>query len=998
MRLLRVQTLQSFQFYDETDTPNYAILSHTWSHDEYTYQELVSNASKEKQGYQKLLSFARQAANDGFEFVWLDTCCIDKTSSAELSEAINSMFHWYQRAGQCYVYLDDVSVQADLPDDWVTILGDGSSASNRDKFLSWDAQFRRARWFTRAWTLQELIAPPKVIFFSREWRRLGTKDSLQEVISRITKIDSQVLQGAKLSNYSVEERLAWAEHRQATRVEDGAYCLLGLFDINMPLLYGEGNRAYERLAQQITMVTEGYRQFTNKDHALLRAEVSRSGIAEARRVLDLLRLDRKPSAQEATSTLGWKAASKKRPGDEQQTGSGQRSTKKPKADQGKTSGSIPQISDNGQSDMESPDETVGRSRSNSPLPAPATNLDPQQYRVITLKAGVKDDPLKGSLNTCSFANSTAYYAVSYVWGDEPALHPIVLNGQTRYIRTNLYHALKRIRQPVGDIRLWVDSVCIKQDDEAEKKAQVRQMAQIYRNAVGVMVWLGEKDSTSDLGLDLIAKILDSNYRWSSGWWADYGFMALSRLLDRPWFSRRWVLQEAAASNNTTIFCGDRQVHMGAFSDAVNLVRSKLTRTPSPDLSTEEISSFVWLEIFKDSPAIRLLDIIETIVRRTTLPLELLVDLARFSITTDRRDVIYSLLSLAREPTTHTAHLDVRASPALVEPDYGRTVLDVYAEFVEQCVHRTKSLDIICRPWAPPYRRQPVLSTSDALDTRSLPSWVSTTNRLPFGDPCLKLAYRQHGKALVDANVKIYTFSSDRQPVVVFGRDAHQAYNGSLRVRGLILGTVERTSMRMASAVIAKECLNILTSSNDAQSIPQRPFSVPDVVWRTMCADRDDQGKPAPIYYRSAMSQLLQLSSERLKSSDDIVSHNPLEDISSIDVEELLETDLRDHVRTYLEIVRDVIWNRRTFRAGAVPKFSNFPLVGLAPQGAKAGDVICLLFGCTVPIVLRKQQRSTAEVHWRLIGDAYVDGIMDGEIIETCEPALLSAVEQEFDLR
>lgn len=205
--------------------PPYAVLSHTWGDDEVTFGDLTSSTSsyREKQGWRKIEYCCAQAGEENLEFFWIDTCCIDKSSSAELSEAINSMYAWYQKAIVCYAYLSDVS-------------------SN---------DLTKARWFTRGWTLQELIGPKEVIFFSSDWERIGDKRNLTAELSQITGIVESVLAGGDPYEVSVAQRMSWAAQRVTTRVEDIAYCLLGLFDVNMPLLYGEGMKAFQRLQEEI---------------------------------------------------------------------------------------------------------------------------------------------------------------------------------------------------------------------------------------------------------------------------------------------------------------------------------------------------------------------------------------------------------------------------------------------------------------------------------------------------------------------------------------------------------------------------------------------------------------------------------------------------------------------------------------------------------------------------------------------------------------------------
>ncbi|KAH7305364.1 hypothetical protein BKA65DRAFT_560173 [Rhexocercosporidium sp. MPI-PUGE-AT-0058] len=194
--------------------------------------------NKGKAGYGKIQFCGEQARRDGLQYFWLDTCCIDKSNAVELQEAINSMFRWYRDATKCYVYLPDVSRPRTDPadesnDDWVSI-------------------FRKSEWFRRGWTLQELIAPASVDFFSKEGELLGNKVSLEQHIGEVTGIPTKALRGSPLSDFSVDERLSWAASRETFRQEDKAYSLLGIFNINMSLIYSEGKEnAFRRLKKKI---------------------------------------------------------------------------------------------------------------------------------------------------------------------------------------------------------------------------------------------------------------------------------------------------------------------------------------------------------------------------------------------------------------------------------------------------------------------------------------------------------------------------------------------------------------------------------------------------------------------------------------------------------------------------------------------------------------------------------------------------------------------------
>ncbi|KAF2021407.1 HET-domain-containing protein, partial [Aaosphaeria arxii CBS 175.79] len=226
---------------EESDIPPYAILSHTWGDDgdEVTYQDMIDQTGKNKIGYAKLTFCVQQVAVDDLQYFWIDTCCIDKSRSAELSEAITSMFRWYERSAHCYVYLSDVSMNKRKADD------DGCLSTL-------PSSFKTSRWFTRGWTLQELLAPPRLTFFSREGKEFGDKSMLLQQLHEITQLPIKALQGTPLRQFPIADRLNWNKTRQTKRSEDMAYSLLGIFGISMSAIYGEGGKmAMKRLQREI---------------------------------------------------------------------------------------------------------------------------------------------------------------------------------------------------------------------------------------------------------------------------------------------------------------------------------------------------------------------------------------------------------------------------------------------------------------------------------------------------------------------------------------------------------------------------------------------------------------------------------------------------------------------------------------------------------------------------------------------------------------------------
>jgi hypothetical protein len=252
MWLINATTLR-LEGFKGLEPPEYAILSHRWGDEEVTFQDISDGQPEGKKGYQKIQGAAAQARMEGLAYIWVDTCCIDKTSSAELSEAINSMFAWYRDASICYAYLDDVPSQVrglrDIPPD------DKLTDKELEEVLR--SPFAKSKWFTRGWTLQEFIAPWEVKFYNCQWQGIGTKRQLKRMLRHITGIDEDIIiHQRELRDVCVARKMSWAARRTTTRIEDTAYCLLGLFDIHLPLLYGEGANAFIRLQQEIIRVSD----------------------------------------------------------------------------------------------------------------------------------------------------------------------------------------------------------------------------------------------------------------------------------------------------------------------------------------------------------------------------------------------------------------------------------------------------------------------------------------------------------------------------------------------------------------------------------------------------------------------------------------------------------------------------------------------------------------------------------------------------------------------
>lgn len=259
IRLLNAKHFLSTESYKHPDEEErshqqsspYVIISHVWRKSEVVYKDIEQlKKLKASQSWEKSDSAAKidgackkviEYSKGKIVYLWLDTVCIDKQNPAELSSSINSMYQWYKKAEVCFAYLDDYPA-TEVP------------------------EFTQSNWFTRGWTLQELVAPRNVIFFDKHWREIGDKERLQPSLTSRTKINGKfLLRPQDISRASIGQRMSWFSGRKTTVPEDTAYCLLGLFGVNMPLLYGEGKeRAFRRLQEEIMRYSDDHSLFAWK--------------------------------------------------------------------------------------------------------------------------------------------------------------------------------------------------------------------------------------------------------------------------------------------------------------------------------------------------------------------------------------------------------------------------------------------------------------------------------------------------------------------------------------------------------------------------------------------------------------------------------------------------------------------------------------------------------------------------------------------------------------
>ena len=726
---------------------------------------------------------------------------------------------------------------------------------------------------------------------------------------------------------------------------------------------------------------------------------------------------------------------------------------------------------------------------------------------------------------CSFLevslleNSQKYRALSYYWGVENSGSFVTVlrdridkRGQSRHkdkwrsailfakkprfsVRDNLYAALRHFREKDRDVVLWIDALCINQENKKEKSAQVARMAEIYSSADSVCVWLGEGNVGNIGGMTFAKKVLDlvqfdqiikdekSALKWD----------ALANVMKSPWFSRRWVIQEVAYAKRVTLHNGYESLHWVDFADAVTLFARNFEDIKDLFKNSREYPD---PDHLVDVPALganALINANSNLFRRsaTTPRLSCLASLETLMATlstfeaSDPCDTVYALLSIAkRSPATirlAEPPTDPRVDDANqlllqpIKPDYTKDPRHVFIEFTKFCIYSSGSLDIICRPWAPTGRRRH--STFDTESRRAknivLPSWIPSLSEAPFGAPEDELNGRVNGDSFVglpddvlykaagttlawakfgeeagphnatkDRNVvddvplqaerkkgpespdllsnravprasaitspdlpKIVVQSSTPQPseeILSSKRrkldharhldslepssglqttpklpskmpsnpkrstsydPRHESvegmipepkveFDGTLIVKGFQIDSIKKVSPRVPQGVVLRECLEM---GNWNEWDTDELSSVSEELWRTMIADRWQKGRNPPPWYRRACMHVLARSTTNGDINTGVLI---AKEKSSTEVE-------------YLRQVNRTVWNRCFLRT------AKHYWYGLGPRKTRVGHIVCILLGCSVPVILREHESKEC---YELIGESYIHTQMDGEAL------------------
>ncbi|KAF2187575.1 hypothetical protein K469DRAFT_737786 [Zopfia rhizophila CBS 207.26] len=679
-------------------------------------------------------------------------------------------------------------------------------------------------------------------------------------------------------------------------------------------------------------------------------------------------------------------------------------------------------------------------------------IEPTEMRLLFLKPAVnRDMNLVMSIETFKDKEVGAkdgqqeFEALSYFWGPGPADKPVFLEGPppkvdfgdmaalsvhvpdfksgTRfYVRPNLDKALRYLRHKSQTVVLWVDAICINQrDEEIEKPAQIAKMKTIYNKAVNVCIWLhdgkgaGQEDRSRDFHAAMnfsqeIIRISEienlAQDETKTELWSD-----LLDLMRCSWFSRRWVIQELALARDATVHCGEHNVPWQEFADAIGLFDLNFNRI-RPLFGKSQIPrvfrnyrNFTALEplgakVLVDAITNTFRKSVDETIYEPVSDLETLVSSLSSFESSDPRDTIYALLNIAKESMYSETPATEIGPP---KPKYSKDILKVYTDFLEWVVCSTKSLDIICRQWAIPERTKPG-GRKNPTPLIQLPSWIQTVTKSSWGFQEQGFNGRMNGDSIVGkAGRTRYNASRSGRPEVQFGRrtrpnspkpnptranwapvagklpcGAMNGHSHRLYVRGIEIDAITWTQGPVVRGVITSACLKKGGWKTDRGDL----VKVPDKLWRTLVADRDPEGENPPPWYHRAALHFMTLA--------DNLGH--IATIELLDHEITPDGKLPYIVAEYLKRVQAVTWNRK-FLEGTQQVNDQDPLFGLGPPDTERNDRICILFGCSVPVILRPCNNGTD--HYHFIGEAYIHGMMDGEAVIMLGEEELKAKTKEF---
>jgi hypothetical protein len=599
--------------------------------------------------------------------------------------------------------------------------------------------------------------------------------------------------------------------------------------------------------------------------------------------------------------------------------------------------------------------------------------------------------------------SEPYEAISWCWGKERWDKTIRIHQDGRpfsfKISPNLYSALKAFRRPDSPRTLWIDAICIDQENPYEKNHQVPMMAQIYGKATRVCVWLGDGDDKSKLALDFIKK--DVLQLWDFDKLCEDTsnapkWDALISLMNRPWFSRRWVVQEIVLAGQAMLQCGPEYIEWQEFADAVALFVEVETATHRLSEVMKKHPEFYHIPDFfgdvRSLGATLLVEATSNLFRKTKdgkreplLSLEYLVSSLSVFDATEPRDTIFALLAIAKDTSPKAAdeYESVSASPEIQQQliawgkrniaikaypvDYERPFIEVFKDFMVFSIRKsdqTTALDILCRPWAP------LIDDIDDKIIEKLPSWIPDVHGAAFAmidrPPAGQSMFRKNADPLVglpNTGQRDYRAAGSRVVNLSKLKFTKRKDFYSLYVEGFVLDKVGKVEEASRAGYIPFKWL----APGGWLKMSEPP---PEEFWRTLVADRGPNGRNAPSFYTRACHESFKRT----------IWGEP------VNTRQLIDEGRCTIVAEFLRRVQAVIWNRLLMRTGK-------GRLGLVHETTKEGDLICILYGCSVPVVLRKFDKTDAQIKEEQVEDELELEKLKREAVDKIQAAYLARLQR-----
>jgi Heterokaryon incompatibility protein (HET) len=628
------------------------------------------------------------------------------------------------------------------------------------------------------------------------------------------------------------------------------------------------------------------------------------------------------------------------------------------------------------------------------------DLPPNSIRILIIHPGEKTSELECSLSVTplplrrqheeegvvrseNHEEPRGWDALSYVWGEKPESVSIRMRTEgdpaQLKITPSLFSALSGLRDRKHRRFFWVDAICINQPNALEKNHQVPLMAKIYHEARNVRVWLGESSEDSPAALALIRKLLYlRQYNRVVETTSCEEWKALAELMKRPWFSRRWVVQEIALARQATLHCGEYHIPWPEFADAVELFKELEPQVREKfRASTQHKNQHNYLGDVWALSASQLVVAVRDLVRKAN-DMRILTKLSTLEALVSRltpfeagspHDIIYAVLSLANDVPGFKTPANVAVAPdessvavdlikydekqlRILERavgnlrvtrypiDYSAPFYNVARDFMDFVTKKSESLDMICRPWVPESACQ------------KLPTWLRSLKYRTHGSRSDGSRIRINGDTLVgQPGERTYSASGDYPTAWEFSKDDKVR---SLTVKGFRLDEVLKVKDPAPNGIIPNSWPEFV-GWTDFKTDPPEEF------WRTLVADRTAEKGECPLYYARACQAVFL---EKVEGGNVVTS----------DITTTIDSELMESV---MERLRSVVWGRRLIRT------KGQQLLGLAPsepRATKKHDLVCILLGCTVPVILRERGHNpeTGKPFYRLMGECYIHGMMDGD--------------------